>query len=80
MCEETNPAKEAQRQIAIDLLAKTYAEEFVEYMEGDPRMQQALMEVCSDFMDDMLPIVNDESKFDVGLGLINRVYLKADNS
>ena len=76
MCEK-NTVKEAQRQEAIDLLAKTYASDFVEYCEGDPRVMEVLMDICADFMDDKLSIVNEESKFDVGLALMNRVGLKA---
>ena len=80
MCEEKNPAKDANRQQAVDLLAKTYVDQFVEYTEGDPRVMDTLMEICSDFMDDVLPIVNEESKFDVGLALLQRVYLRADKA
>ena len=76
MCEK-NPAKDAQRQMAIDLLAKTYASDFVEYCEGDPRLMEVLMDMCADFMEERLPIVNEDSKFDVGLALLNRVGLKA---
>lgn len=76
MC-ESNPAREAQRALAIERLAASHAEQFVEFCEGDPRVMDALMEICSDFMDEMLPIVDEDAKYDVGLALLGRVYLKA---
>ena len=76
MCEE-NKIKAARYQESVELMASSHAEAFVEYTEGDPRVTEVLMDVIYDFMGDMLPIVSEEAKFDVGLALLNKVYLKA---
>ena len=62
---------------AIRRLADGYKEEFSEEVAADERFHDILMEVCSEFIDKNIPIVNEEDKWDLALEMVLRVTTRS---
>ena len=62
---------------AIRRLADGYKEEFSEEVASDERFHDILMEVCSEFIDKNIPIVNEEDKWDLALEMVLRVTTRS---
>ena len=69
----TNPYKTQ----ALQLLANGFAEAFVEYCEGDQRLCEVMHELVTDFIDENIPVVDDDNKLNLAFLLLDRAYLKS---
>ena len=58
---------------SIRLLASGFADEFAEFMAGDERVHELMMEIASEFVDKEIPVVSDEAKIDVAAELLMNV-------
>ena len=61
---------------ALQLLANGFAKQFVEYCEGDQRLCEVMHELVTDFIDENIPVVDDDNKLNLAFLLLDRVYLK----
>ena len=57
------------RDNAIRLLAEGFGEEFADYVAGDDRVHDLLMELASKFVEENVPIVDDDSAWDLAYEL-----------
>ena len=62
---------------AIRRLAEGYKEEVAETIAADERFHDIMMEIISEFIDQEIPIVNEEDKWDLGLELVLRVTTRS---
>ena len=62
---------------AIRRLAEGYKEEVAETIAADERFHDIMMDIISEFIDQEIPIVNDEDKWDLGLELVLRVTTRS---
>ncbi len=60
----------------VNLLAGSCAEDFAEYVSDDERYAELIHELAAEFMDERLPIIDEDAKFDVACALIDRVALQ----
>ena len=58
------------RDNAIRLLANGYSEEFAEFCAGNERMHEMMLELASEFVDQNIPIVDEEAANDVAVELL----------
>ena len=58
------------RDNAIRLLAAGFAEEFADYVAGDERMHELMMDLAYEFVSKNIPIVDEDGTFDVAHELI----------
>ena len=58
------------RDNAIRLLAAGFAEEFADYVAGDERMHDLMMDLAYEFVSKNIPIVDEDGTFDVAHELI----------
>ena len=58
------------RDNAIRLLANGYSEEFAEFCAGDERMHEMMLELASEFVEQNIPIVDEEAANDVAVELL----------
>tara|TARA_Y100000592_G_C5203095_1_gene191469 strand:+ start:98 stop:334 length:237 start_codon:yes stop_codon:yes gene_type:complete len=72
-----NPAAEgikaAKHDEAIRRLADGYKEEFAEEVAADERFHDLLMDICAEFIDKEIPIVDEDTKWDLAMEMILRV-------
>ena len=72
-----NPAAEgikaARHDEAIRRLADGYKEEFAEEVAADERFHDLLMDICAEFIDKEIPIVDEDTKWDLAMEMILRV-------
>ena len=62
---------------AIRRLAEGYKEEFAEEVAADERFHDILMDICAEFIDKNIPIVNEDDKWDLALEMVLRVTTRA---
>ena len=62
---------------AIRRLADGYKEEFSETVASDERFHDILMDICAEFVDKHIPIVNEDDKWDLALEMVLRVTTRA---
>ena len=55
---------------AIRLLAKGFGSEFCEFVAGDERMHELLMDLASEFVEEHIPVVKEDDATDVAMELI----------
>ena len=67
----------ARHDEAIRRLAEGYKEEFAEFVAGDERFHDLLMDVCAEFIDNEIPIVNEDDKWDLAMEMILRVTTRS---
>lgn len=58
------------RDHAIRLLAAGFADEFAESCAGDERMHDLMMELASEFVEQHIPITDEEAANDVAVELL----------
>ena len=58
------------RDNAIRLLANGYADEFAEFCAGDERMHEMMLELASEFVEQNIPIVDEDAANDVAVELL----------
>ena len=58
------------RDNAIRLLANGFADEFAEFCAGDERMHEMMLELASEFVEQNIPIVDEETANDVAVELL----------
>ena len=61
---------------AVRMLAQGYSGEFAEYMAGDERVHDLMMELAAEFVEEMIPIVNEDDQLDVAAELIMNVTVR----
>ena len=64
------------RDQAIALLAKGYSEEFAEFVRGDDRIHDLMNDLASEFVEKNIPIVDEDSAYDVAFELIMSTTVK----
>ena len=52
-------------------------ESFVEFVEGDMKLCEVMMDLAGDFIEQHIPITDEDSKYDLALMMMERVMLKA---
>ena len=55
---------------SIRLLASAFTSEFAEFLAGDERVHDLMMELAEEFVETQTPIVMEEAKVDVAMELI----------
>ena len=58
---------------AIRLLAQGFSEQFAEEIAGDERVHELMMDLASEFVENHIPIVSEESQIDMAAELIMNV-------
>ena len=61
---------------AVRMLAQGYSGEFAEYMAGDERVHELMMDLAAEFVETHLPIVTPGDQLDVAAELIMNVTVK----
>jgi len=64
------------RDNAVRLLAQGFADEFSEFVAGDERVHELMMDLASEFVDNNIPIVKDEDSIDVAAELIMNITVR----
>lgn len=62
---------------AVRLLANGFSEEFAEYCAGHERIHDLMQELAMEFIEENIPIVNEEVAFDVGTELLMSVTVRS---
>ena len=55
---------------SIRRLANGFSSEFAEFVAGDERIHDLMMELASEFVEENIPVVSEESQIDVASELI----------
>ena len=66
-----------KRDEAIRLLAQGFSEEFAEFMAGDERVHELMMDLASQFVSDNIPIVDEDAATDVAYELFMNVTVRS---
>ena len=61
---------------AQTLYAMNLKEEFIEWLEGDEDVAELLMDKIGDFMEQKATILNEDSKYDIGLQILANVGVR----
>ena len=64
------------RDHAIRLLSGGFADEFAEFVAGDERTHELMMDLAGEFVDRNIPIVNDDDEVDVAAELIMNITVR----
>ena len=64
------------RDNAIRLLAQGFSEEFADYAAGHDKMHDLVMELAEEFVNTNIPIVDEETSFDVCYELMMNVGIR----
>ena len=64
------------RDNAIRLLAAGFAEEFADFAAGHDKMQELMMDLAYDFVNENIPIVDEDGTFDVAHELIMNTTIR----
>ena len=59
----------------INLLAKSSAEDLIEFISSDPRYAEFMSQMAMDFVDENLSLIDEDSKFDMAMSLMDSVWL-----
>ena len=59
----------------INLLAKSSAEDLIEYISSDPRYAEFMSQMAMDFVDENLSLIDEDAKFDMAMSLMDSVWL-----
>ena len=62
-----------RRDEAIRRLANGYAEDFAEFCAGDDRMHELMQNLAEEFVNQNIPITDEDGVFDLGFELIMNV-------
>ena len=60
---------------AIQLLAQGFSDRFVNHLEGNEKIQEALMDAAYDFVKAEIPIVTEDDVIDVAAELLCNVHI-----
>ena len=60
----------------ISLLANGFSQEFIEYAMSDTRVIKAMIDCAHDFVNETIPIVDDEKALELASALWSRTELK----
>ena len=66
------------RDNAIRLLAAGFTEDFVEFAAGDDKMHEIMMDLAYEFVQENIPIVDEEASFDVANELMMNTTIAKD--
>ena len=66
-----------KRDEAIRLLAQGFSGEFAEFMAGDERVHDLMRELASEFIEENIPIVDEEAATDVACELMMNVTVRS---
>jgi len=64
------------RDNAIRLLANGFSDEFAEFCAGDERMHEMMLELAGEFVEQNIPIVDEEGANDVAVELLMSVTVR----
>ena len=64
------------RDNAIRLLAQGFADEFSEFVAGDERVHELMMDLASEFVDNNIPVIEDDAHVDVAAELIMNITVR----
>ena len=65
------------QQKALELLAQGFSQDFADFISSDPRYIEVMAELVNDFIDENIPVVDEQDKFDISFLLMNKVYMKS---
>ena len=74
MC-ETNTVRNSYKTKALRLLAEGFKKEFIDAVYEDPRFTECIHEIGQDFIDSHIPIMEEDSKFDLLTLLADKVSI-----
>lgn len=60
---------------AIRLLGQGFSDRFVSYLEGNEKLQEALMDAAYEFVTQEIPIVKEEDVIDVASELLCNIHV-----
>ena len=66
-----------RRDEAIRLLAQGFSGEFAEFISGDERVHELMMDLASQFVSDNIPIVDEDAATDVAVELMMNVTVRS---
>ena len=69
--------RNAFQQKGLELLAQGFSQDFADFISSDPRYIDVMSELVNDFIDENIPVVEEQDKFDLSFLLIDKVYVKA---
>ena len=75
----TNSINDTKTYTTLHQLAHLHAEQFVEFIEGDPRISDIIHELAADYVTENLPVISEEYQTDLALSLLQQVYIAASN-
>ena len=58
---------------SIRLLASGFADEFAEFVAGDERVHELMMDLASEFVEAEIPVVSEDSQIDLATELLMTV-------
>ena len=58
---------------AIRLLASGFADNFAEFVAGDERVHELMMDLASEFVEAEIPVVSEDSQIDLAAELLMTV-------
>lgn len=62
---------------ALELLAQGFSQDFADFISSDQRYIDVMSELVNDFVDENIPVVDEQDKFDLSFLLMDKVYVKA---
>ncbi len=65
------------QQKALELLAQGFSQDFADFISSDQRYIDVMSELVNDFVDENIPVVDEQDKFDLSFLLMDKVYVKA---
>ncbi len=80
--QEDNPLtdtkeRNAHQHKALQLLANGFSDDFADFLTVDQRVIEVLHECVNDFVDEHIPLTDDQDKLDLSFLLLDKVIIKA---
>jgi hypothetical protein len=75
--QEHHLARNHFQEKALELLAQGFSQDFADFISSDQRYIDVMSELVNDFIDENIPVVDEQDKFDLSFLLIDKVYVKA---
>ena len=65
------------QQKALELLAEGFKADFADFINSDQRYIDVMSELVNDFIEENIPLVDEQDKFDFSFLLMDKVYVKS---
>ncbi len=60
----------------VNRLAMAVAEDFADYVADDERYAELIHDLAAQFIDERLPIIDEDAKFDVAFAIMDKVAIQ----